>query len=160
MILIEEDFLNHQTCDELIKLYCDSDGSFGTHRDVYIKDIIGMDPKVSLQLGVIYTSYLAARGVQVYPELLQGIVWPEGSRQPLHIDKKRTTTALTSITYLNDNFGGGETYFENGTSVKPKKGKTVFFDGMKYRHGVSPVMEGTRFVLANWYSKDIENLYI
>lgn len=160
MILIEEDFLNHQTCDELIKMYLNSETSFRSFRDIYVNEIVGMNQKASLQLGIMFTSYLAARGVQVYPELLQGTIWPEGSMQHLHVDSTRTTTALTSITYLNDDFEGGETYFENGISVKPKKGKTVFFDGMKYRHGVNPVRNGKRFVLSNWYSKDIENLYI
>ena len=160
MILIEEDFLNYQTCDELIRMYQNSESSFETFRDIYVKNLFYIDRKASLQMGIIFTSYLAARGVQVYPELIQAVIWPEEATQAIHIDKARTTTALTSITYLNDNFEGGETYFENGISVKPKKGKTVFFDGMKYPHGVHPVRNGKRFVLANWYSKDIENLYI
>ena len=160
MILIEEDFLNHQTCDELIKMYLNSEASFRMHRDIYVNDIIDMNQKLSLQLGVIFTSHLATRGVQVFPELIQGTVWPKGSMQHLHLDDSRTTTSLTSITYLNDDFEGGETYFENGVSVKPKKGKTVFFDGMRYRHGVQPIKNKRRFVLANWYSKDIKNLYI
>ena len=138
MILIEEDFLNHQTCDELIKMYQNSETSFGTFRDIYIKDLFYIDRQASLQMGVVFTSYLAARGVQVYPELIQAVVWPEGATQSIHVDKARTTTALTSITYLNDNFEGGETYFENGTSVKPKKGKIVIFPGYYYHTSSYP----------------------
>ena len=158
MILIEEDFLNHQTCDELIKMYLNSEASFRMHRDIYVNDIIDMNQKLSLQLGVIFTSHLATRGVQVFPELIQGTVWPKGSMQHLHLDDSRTTTSLTSITYLNDDFEGGETYFENGVSVKPKKGKTVFFDGKKYKHGVNKMIQGNRYVCACWYTCKINNL--
>ena len=62
-------------------------------------------------------------------------------------------TTLSSITYLNDNFDGGRTYFEDGTTFIPKKGRSIFFDGQYYKHGVSKVENNIRYVVATWYKK-------
>ena len=79
--------------------------------------------------------------------------WPTFSRQDLHRDDKSEETAFTSITYLNCTYRGGETFFEDGTMVSPVVGRTVFFDGMKYLHGVKPISQGTRFTLSVWYKQ-------
>jgi hypothetical protein len=160
MILIEDELLTHQKCNEIIELCHNANGTFSVLNNRLYKDLFHINREMSLKMGVFYTSYLATKGQQLYPELIQAMVWQEGVSQSFHVDDKRSSTTLTSITYLNDDFEGGETIFENGLTIRPKKGKTVFFDGQKYRHGVSCVSKGIRFVLANWYSKDIENLYI
>jgi hypothetical protein len=79
--------------------------------------------------------------------------WPTFSRQDLHHDSKSEETVFTSITYLNCTYRGGETFFEDGTTVAPIVGRTVFFDGMKYLHGVKPISQGTRFTLSAWYKQ-------
>jgi len=76
----------------------------------------------------------------------------------MHFDEARESTNLTSITYLNEGYLGGETAFDNGVIIKPKIGKTVFFDGKKYLHGVNPVTKGKRFVLAIWYTYDLDSI--
>lgn len=77
--------------------------------------------------------------------------WPTHSLQNLHHDTKSDETVLTSITYLNSSYRGGETFFEDGTSVSPVIGRTVCFNGIKYLHGVRPISQGTRFTLSVWY---------
>jgi hypothetical protein len=57
---------------------------------------------------------------------LQIVHWPKGSFQEFHKDFESQDTVLTSITYLNDDFVGGETVFEDGIVIKPKKGRTLF----------------------------------
>ena len=47
-------------------------------------------------------------------------------------------TDYASILYLNDDFEGGETFFEDGTVLKPKQGTCVIFQSMKHFHGVYP----------------------
>ena len=85
-----------------------------------------------------------------YTHLVQ---WHEGSEQKLHIDDVDPGTTISSITYLNDNFEGGETFFGEGTIVKPVKGKTIFFSGVELIHGVKKVRNGERYTLATWYKK-------
>ena len=84
--------------------------------------------------------------------------WPAHSLHNLHHDTKSDKTTFTSITYLNCGYRGGETFFEDGTIVSPVTGRTVFFDGVKYLHGVMPVLHGSRFTLSVWYKvKEKEN---
>lgn len=84
--------------------------------------------------------------------------WPTLTSHSLHYDSASKDTVFTSITYLNNNFRGGETFFEDGTVISPVVGRTVFFDGRKYKHGVRTVSHGTRFSLPVWYkTKDLFN---
>jgi len=71
---------------------------------------------------------------------------------PWHFDTTSNKTALTSITYLNDNFEGGETCFKDGTRVKPLVGRTIIFDGNYCKHSVAPSSD-TRFVMPIWYTQ-------
>ena len=79
--------------------------------------------------------------------------WPEGSFQELHLDSSSQSTVFTSITYLNDDFVGRETAFEDGTTVKPKKGRTLFFDGAVLSHKVNLIKKGNRYTVAVWYQR-------
>ena len=79
--------------------------------------------------------------------------WPINSRQNLHYDHAADSTVFTSITYLNDNYSGGNTFIHNDISVIPKTGRSVSFDGKHYYHGVSPVEKNIRYTLAIWYKK-------
>jgi hypothetical protein len=64
---------------------------------------------------------------------------PIGSDMNLHKDYASDATVFTSITYLNDSFDGGETYIPNDMKIIPKTGRTLFFDGQFYTHGVTEV---------------------
>jgi hypothetical protein len=81
------------------------------------------------------------------------VCWPKGSFQPLHFDNASDNTILTSVSYLNDSFKGGQTHFEDQTSIAPVKRRSLFFDGTKYKHGVNEIEEGQRYTLAIWYKK-------
>ena len=58
----------------------------------------------------------------------------------------------TALTYLNDDFEGGETripYYD--IDVTPKPGRVVCFKGIpQHEHGVRPVSKGTRYTFVNW----------
>ena len=77
--------------------------------------------------------------------------WTEGSFQLEHIDDASDKTILTSITYLNDDYEGGETFISNEFNIKPKIGRTIFFYGSSYPHGVTNITKGDRFTLPIWY---------
>ena len=85
----------------------------------------------------------------------QIVEWPVGASQALHVDSASNKTVLSSITYLNNNFRGGETIFEDGTTVAPVPGRTVFFNGVKYVHGVHAVSNASRFTIPIWYKSKI-----
>ena len=158
MILIEENFLPDQDCDALKNTATDNLEQFRYWRDIRVLDVKLVDPVLSKKLSFLYCSYLGTKNIRAFPELLQFTFWPPGSLQDLHFDDTRDTTVLTSITYLNDDYDGGETYFENGITIKPQKGKTVFFDGKKYKHGVNKIIQGNRYTCTCWYTNKINNL--
>ena len=86
---------------------------------------------------------------------LQIVHWPKGSFQEFHKDFESQDTVLTSITYLNDDFVGGETVFKDGIVIKPKKGRTLFFNGQHYTHKVNLIKKGNRYTIPVWYKKTI-----
>ena len=81
----------------------------------------------------------------------QLVVWPEGTEHAAHYDIASEETIFTSITYINCAYRGGETFFSDGTSIAPVVGRTVFFDGKKYFHGVRSINNGLRVTLPIWY---------
>ena len=81
----------------------------------------------------------------------QVVGWFEGSKQDYHTDNASARTILTSITYLNDDYSGGETSFLNDIQVVPKTGRTVYFNGAHYVHGVNEITKGIRYSLPIWY---------
>ena len=81
------------------------------------------------------------------------VKYPCGASKTFHKDRTRTTTTGASITYLNDNYIGGHTVIE-GVDVQPLSGRTVYFDGMEFRHGVSNVIKRDRYTLSMWYGLD------
>ena len=84
---------------------------------------------------------------------MQIVRWPEGSTQKIHVDDSNNNTTIASITFLNDNFDGGETFFGDGTIVRPLKNKTIFFTGVELIHGLKKVTNGDRYTIATWYKK-------
>jgi predicted 2-oxoglutarate/Fe(II)-dependent dioxygenase YbiX len=66
---------------------------------------------------------------------------------------------LTSVTYLNDDYEGGELVLgfmkdQNGNcqSFKPLPGTTIIFGSdIRYPHQVLPVREGIRYSIVKWY---------
>jgi len=85
----------------------------------------------------------------------QIVKWPAGSFQNFHLDNFSDSTVLSSITYLNDDFKGGNTMFFDGTEITPYKGKTLFFNGKTFQHSVTTILNNTRYTLACWYKNKI-----
>jgi hypothetical protein len=79
--------------------------------------------------------------------------WPSDSYMGSHRDLSKKETIFTSITYLNEDYEGGYTYLVNDMFFKPKIGRTVFFDGQCYEHGVSQITKGERYTIPIWYKK-------
>ena len=143
--IIIDNFLSKVECDNLINYYKENE-KFS--KQWYSRYPLSCNLKdIKLKLNVISKQY----GAEV--DWFDIVKWPMGSEQNLHFDDAKKDTVLSSITYLNDNFKGGQTYFEDGTTFKPKMGRSLFFDGQYYKHGVKAVKKNTRYVVAAWYKK-------
>ena len=59
--------------------------------------------------------------------------------------------SVAFILYLNDKFVGGETVFENETTIVPKPGRLLVFSNGTLLHKVNEITEGTRYVIAGWF---------
>ena len=81
------------------------------------------------------------------------VKYPCGACKGFHHDRARPTTTGASITYINDDYIGGHTIVE-GVDVQPLSGRTVYFDGMEFRHGVCNVLKRDRYTISMWYGKD------
>ena len=79
------------------------------------------------------------------------VYWPTKAYQDTHYDNTDEHTSLTSITYLNQDYDGGRTFFVGEMEIQPKIGRTIFFDGKYFLHGVSQVTRNSRFTLPIWY---------
>ena len=79
-----------------------------------------------------------------------------GQNYPWHCDQNITTfdpknpnwrRVISSVTYLNDGYEGGETEFESGM-ITPVSGKTVVFpSSFLYPHRGTPVITGVKYLL-------------
>jgi len=166
MIVSVENLLDFNCCNNLISIYKDnSDKSklWGTSFPLNVFQI-----PFRKQQNYIFEvkNFIKNFAVNFYKENLieehiDIVKWPNDSYQNYHLDTARNTTVLTSISYLNDDFQGGETIInteEKAVKIVPTKGKTVFFDGLKYLHCVNKVF-GERYVLAIWYkSLNLKNI--
>ena len=84
-------------------------------------------------------------------ESAQIITYPTGVSKSFHLDGARETTTGTSVTFLNDDFVGGEPMIE-GIKISPIAGRTYYIDGKMYQHAVLNVIKGSRHTLTVWYN--------
>lgn len=109
---------------------------------------------------------------QLYLEALTLVSWPEGKGMGLHYDNAISTghedTAtpwrdFSAIIYLNEDFDGGELYFERGEKtheIKPETGMMVSFDsGPSNWHGVRPCKNGMRYTMGLWFTEQSQRMY-
>lgn len=89
-------------------------------------------------------------------EPADGILKYEASDQghlPRHQDLGNSSRLISTVSYLNDNYDGGEIEFaQSNTRIKPEAGSIVFFpSNFLYVHEVMPVTNGTRYSMPHWY---------
>ena len=156
-IVIIDEVLSTSECAELIEFY-KNEGPTHSHRDTLVMDINLGNKFLKDKINKIkYHSVKIAPppvnifNIQVDVDWAQIVQWPKNSYQLPHLDSFSSQTVFTSITYLNDDYSGGKTYIVDDIKIIPKVGRTVFFDGNHYRHGVSKIHKKTRYTLPIWY---------
>lgn len=155
MILILDNFLSIDECNNLIEIYQKNKQFTHAHSNpmfypLDIRNILdGKNNalKIATKIEQTVNKYFNLNIID-WCEIVR---WPCDSWQSYHLDTASEKTTLTSITYLNENFDGGCTIMHDGTKIKPKTGRTVIFDGNKYIHGVEPILKGERYTLPIWY---------
>ncbi len=82
-----------------------------------------------------------------------------GGFLPAHQDHGVSSRILSTVSYLNDDYDGGEIEFQNSKiKIKPPKGSIIFFpSNFLYVHEVYPITKGSRYSLPHWYH-NIKNM--
>jgi len=155
-------------CHIPVEVYNDLLDIYGTHEDhaqewrdtkpLHTRDIKCREHRAVCQrVNAHLTNTVASIiGPNTYPELSQIVKWPQGSSQSAHFDVARESTTWTTVTYLNDDYGGGETFFPGeGLKIAPRRGTTILFNGKEYEHGVNEVKDYPRYSYSVWYTSDI-----
>lgn len=104
----------------------------------------------------------------VYPHFTDMVVWRKGRSMNRHRDDGWTDAevymrqrAYTTVTYLNDDYTGGETFIasEHGDYISiPRKGTVVILKSTPDNaHGVNVVTSGIRYTLPIWFTRNYEN---
>ena len=148
MFLIVPNLLEFNMCSFLIDAYQKNSNFALKWRNYY-----PLLTKPSEEISNIFCSFY-----NNYIERMEIVKWPENSYMEKHFDVSQVggkSSGLTSITYLNDDYEGGQTCIvDEKLCVNPKIGTTFFFDGQKYQHEVKPIKTGTRYTLSIWYTND------
>ena len=90
------------------------------------------------------------------------VLWNENKSMPLHKDNGYNEFSnlklrkITTVTYINDDFIGGETFIKNETGKdyisKPKTGSIVMLlSDETNSHGVNKILCGKRLTLPMWF---------
>ena len=148
VIFVNDNSISKSECDHLIKLF-EADGSTHSWLDYQVMTINALVDKKTSDI-ILKVARQSSYKVQ-WCEIAKR---PPGSGHPKHIDDTSNKTVFSSVTYLNDDFTGGKTYIINDIEVPPKTGRTLYFDGRFYEHGVTEIKDSDRYTLAIWYKKN------
>jgi hypothetical protein len=147
IIIIYDNYFNKEECNELIQLY-----EKFKYLAVPFYNVIPLKVKKLLPSKFIKRINKTSTNINKSKiDWIEVVKWPIGSFKDLHYDCDKNTTKLSSVTFLNDDYEGGELYFKDGTIIKPRIGRSVFFDGNFYEHGVSKVTKKLRWQLTAFY---------
>ena len=149
-IIIQDNFLTDAQCKNLINFYNSKplERSFETTHPLTLdvnnhKSLVKKINKVGTSIN---------NSVVDWFEIVK---WPFPNKgKDMHFDTASSETTLSAIIYLNDDYLGGYTHFQDKTHIAPVKGRAIFFDGRKYKHGVSIIDKGVRYTVAVWLKND------
>ena len=112
-----------------------------------------MSDPVKKHLETYFNHYpLARNNIKKHEGSISVLKYVDGGFLANHQDHGVSSRTLSSVTYLNDNYEGGEITFETfKLSIKPEAGSIIFFpSNFIYGHQVNSV-KGTRYALPNWF---------
>jgi len=78
--------------------------------------------------------------------------WLPGDTMILHNDRSGNDSMnFSSLVYLNDDYEGGELFFENEIIKMKTLSCIVFESNEKNMHGVLEIKKGKRYTIPSWY---------
>ena len=173
LIYVEENFISPDECQRFIDLSLANKGKempygdetrggdtylttveWKDHTAVYLggdvdPTIPSLDDEVITRVNSICKSFDSPSNL----DYVGVIRWPVGTFMKPHFDDNNVHNPdiFAAMLYLNNNFSGGCTCFED-FEVKPEPGKLIIFSNSQYLHYVSKVEGDERFVLSFWYN--------
>ena len=173
LIYVEENFISPDECQRFIDLSLANKGKempygdetrggdtylttveWKDHTAVYLGGYVdptipSLDDEVITRVNCICKSFDSTSNL----DYVGVIRWPVGTFMIPHFDDNNVHNPdiFAAMLYLNNNFSGGCTCFED-FEVKPEPGKLIIFSNSQYLHYVSKVEGDERFVLSFWYN--------
>ena len=164
-IFLIEDFLSREMCDHFIEkgeqvsfeeAKVSVDGrqvkikGIRNNQRIMFKDQILADTiwnKIKPHVLLDFGKY-KANGLN---EMFRIYKYEEGQRFKMHRDgsyqkNEKECSFFSFLIYLNDDFEGGETFFENGIKIMPQLGDALVFHH-PLRHEGKPIISGIKYVL-------------
>ena len=161
LLYVEENFISLSECQELIDL------SKANKEEIpYGNETRGGDTFLTTLDGIYFdegknsvvervTNLCKTFDDRVVIDYAGVVRWPVGTFMKPHIDPHRPNQEpdlFAAVLYLNDDFTGGYTGFEE-YEVKPEVGKLLLFSNSVYKHHVTEVEGVERFALSIWYNR-------
>ena len=161
LIYVEENFISPSECQELIDL------SKANKEEIpYGNETRGGDTFLTTLDGIYFdegknsvvervTNLCKTFDDRVVIDYAGVVRWPVGTFMKPHIDPHRPNQEpdlFAAVLYLNDDFTGGYTGFEE-YEVKPEVGKLLLFSNSIYKHHVTKIEGVERFALSIWYNR-------
>ena len=161
IIYIEENFLSPGECQQLIELSKSNKeeipyGNESRGGNTYLTTLGGIYfEKEKNSIVDRVTNLCKTFDDRVIIDYAAVVRWPVATFMKPHIDPHRLDQdpdLFAAVLYLNDDYTGGHTGFEE-CEVKPEIGKLLVFSNSVYEHHVT-MIEGTeRFALNIWYNR-------
>ena len=161
LIYVEENFISPSECQELIDISKSNkeeipygDKSRGGNTYLTTLDGIYFDSKENNVVDKV-TNLCKTFDDRVLIDYAAVVRWPEGTFMKPHIDPSRPgqePDLMAAVLYLNDDFAGGCTRFDD-YEIKPETGKLLVFSNSIYKHHVSKIEGAERFALSIWYNQ-------
>lgn len=178
--LVLENLLSADQCEVITKAFgsledrlfkSDAIDPYWNNRFIWLADVLSHRPEAARIM--IDAGRRAAENVTrfyglklpVYSDLMQIVRWMPGMFMRWHADNANPDgshhhmahRAFSGITYLNDEYEGGELYFTaHDIAIKPKRGMFVAFTGgFHHEHAVLQVLSGKpRLTMPMFFSFD------
>ena len=164
-IFLIEDFLNKDMCDHFIekgeqvsfeeaKVAIDGRQvkvkGIRNNQRIMFKDELLADKIWKLIVPHVLSNFGEYTAVGVN-EMFRIYKYEEGQRFKMHRDgsferNEKECSFFSFLIYLNDDFTGGETYFNEGITVTPQRGEALLFHH-PLRHEGKSITSGVKYVL-------------
>lgn len=134
-----DDYITSEHCDYYINLYEKNVNSTYNYNDT---------KPLRIKADNVVKNIIQNFNIKYGLDNLEIVKRTAPSKMDNHFD---SGDAIAFILYLNNNFMGGETVFENETTIVPKPGRLLIFSNGTLLHKVNEITQGNRYVIAGWF---------